>query len=216
MGNQIYQVDLRHPDLGPRREHPDDNRLSKSGKESVAASARRFALGWAPVLQYDIHVQISASAPRSSPMGQSERAQLPDCKETRSQTDMLRSISTSSLSCEPKPRTPGVMIANRICARFSLLLYLATTRRVWSAIEQPASSVLKHIPFFTFLRDVLTRCDSGWDICSLLLVRPKYISNSCCLCYYSHKPAILPLDPSWMGLYGGNNAKPSYLMGCSC
>ena len=26
-GNQIYQVDLRHPDLRPRREHLDDSRL---------------------------------------------------------------------------------------------------------------------------------------------------------------------------------------------
>ena len=58
-----------------------------------------------------------------------------------------------------------------------MLLYLATVRRVWSAIEQPASSVLKHIPLFTFLRDVLTRCDAGWDLCSLHLVMIMVFCN---------------------------------------
>ena len=59
-----------------------------------------------------------------------------------------------------------------ISARFCLLLFLATVRHVYSAIEQPISSTLKYIPYFDYLRKVLNLCTSAgaaWDYCSLQL-----------------------------------------------
>ena len=63
----------------------------------------------------------------------------------------------------------GVKKANCICARFCMLLYLATVRHAFSAIEQPISSMLKCIPH---LRRILDRCvspDVEWTHCSLFL-----------------------------------------------
>ena len=113
---------------------------------------------------------------RERPYGNPEEPRLPNANSLN-----LCFFFVPITNPNPKPQvsTPpqGVLIANRIATRFCLLLYLATVRRVWSAIEQPASSVLKHIPLFTFLRDVLNgcTCDAGWDVCSLHLVMIKLL-----------------------------------------
>ncbi|CAE7418622.1 unnamed protein product [Symbiodinium microadriaticum] len=81
----------------------------------------------------------------------------------------------------------SVRRSNCITSRACLILYLITCRGVWSAIEQPVSSTLKFVPYFLHLRTLLLACNGEmWKYCSF-----------------------------WMGLYGHDNAKPSYCIGSS-
>ena len=53
-----------------------------------------------------------------------------------------------------------------------MLLFVATVRHVYSAIEQPMSSSLRYIPYFQYIRALLAAVKSagaGWDHCSLQL-----------------------------------------------
>ncbi|CAE7680788.1 unnamed protein product [Symbiodinium necroappetens] len=82
---------------------------------------------------------------------------------------------------------PSVCMSNCITSRACLVLFIITCRGVWSAIEQPASSTLKWVPYFLHLRKLLMECNGElWKQCSF-----------------------------WMGLYGHDNAKPSYCIGSS-
>ena len=78
-------------------------------------------------------------------------------------------------------------LANLICSRFCFLVFLCTVRHCCVAVEQPISSCLKYIPYFSFLHKVLLQC-------------PLAASPWCHVSF-------------WMGLYGARAPKPSYLMG---
>ena len=110
-------------------------------------------------------------------------------------------------------QSSGVNDANTICTRFTMLLYLATVRHVYSAIEQPISSMLKWVPYFVYLRRVLDRCEPSRDLdwshstlCQGPISQLEFESSS-------RSQECMFVQLSWMGLYGARTPKPSYLMG---
>ena len=74
------------------------------------------------------------------------------------------------VSCRGCLANSGVQESNLLCSRFCMALYLGTVRHVYSAIEQPVSSMLRWIPHFIHLRRLLDRCstpNAEWEHSSL-------------------------------------------------
>ena len=104
-------------------------------------------------------------------------------------------------------------MTNCITSRSCLLIFLAAVRAVWTAIEQPMTSSLRHIPYFSYLQVLLQLCGNHtWKYCSLCLSCQFEFAvvDVTVYCMYVY---LCTHQLSWLGLYGHSNAKPSYCIG---
>ena len=104
-------------------------------------------------------------------------------------------------------------MTNCITSRSCLLIFLAAVRAVWTAIEQPMTSSLRHIPYFSYLQVLLQLCGNHtWKYCSLCLSCQFEFAvvDVTVYCMYVY---LCTHQLSWLGLYGHSNAKPAIASG---